>query len=195
MSPVILLASFALAADLPPELEAKYLKRALVVDGTGEDWAVYRNGKPVTARWLASNTHDEPLNSQLKQARVGAFVATGVLGGAAIASFGATMTCTMLFVASSAAGDGMPGAVEQPPFGTYALGFAAGTLVLATGATVVPLVIVGQQKDVTRYYDEARARELADAYNADLRAKLSPSAQGEVHLWVAGTGLGVAGTF
>lgn len=195
MSLVILLASHALAADLPPELEAKYLKRALVVDGAGDDWAVYRNGRPVTARWLAANTHDEPLNTDLKAARRGAFIATGVMGGTAIVAGGTAMACTMLFVASSVGGEWAMERTEPPPWGTCAVAAGATTLLLAGGATAVPLVVIGEQKDVSRFYDEARARELVDAYNTELRAKLTPAASGEVHLWVAGTGLGIAGTF
>lgn len=196
MSPAILLASFSFAADLPPELEARYLKRALVVDGTGDSWGVYRNGKAVSAKWLAAETHDEPLNSRLKHARVGAFVATGVLAGGAVVTGGAAMACTMLFVSTNLTYDAYGQELREPtPYGTYALGFAAGTIVLASGATVIPLVVMGQQRDVTRYYDEARARELVDAYNTELRGRLTPAASGEVHLWVAGTGVGVAGTF
>lgn len=139
--------------DIPvgPELQ----RRAFVVTEADGEWGVYRlvNGDAVTARALAKAAGDEPLATNFRNARVGAYVGGGLLvGGGAMLG--------MVAVAGAYLNSG-----DDSQFTAIFLG-AAG---LAMVGVALPIATTSLQNDLHTYYDEDSARAAVEAYHERLR--------------------------
>lgn len=182
-----------------PSMEPDYRKRALEVrsapDGT---WDVYRiaTGKAVSARTFVAMTEDPALYGRLRRARAFAYVGAGVLGGTALAS------ASLGFLELTANGPYIPetGSFEEIPLAERlraAAPYGALAAVCGVTAVVLPVATIRRQGDVHHYYDETRAREVVDDYDADLRHRYGMSATPRVDaaLYVSLNGVGLRGTF
>ncbi len=89
-----------------------------------------------------------------------------------------------------------PRSAEEKAATTAYVALAVGC---AAGAVGLPVATVRRQGDVHHYYDEARAREVVEGYDATLRQRYGmPSAEVErldVSVYAGLDGVGVRGTF
>jgi hypothetical protein len=184
-------------------LERDYFKRALEVRTAGDGtWEVVRvsTGRPVSARSFADMTDDKPVNGRLRRARVLSYVGAGVLGGCAVIS--GYMSLNSYFDAAFYSYDPYDPYAEptRDEHGyTKAVGYAALGAGCVASAIVLPVATAVRQRDVHHYYDEARAREVVEGYDAELRERhqMPASEAPRLDVWfVAGLdGVGVRGTF